>query len=55
MDYNAPDLIAISSEVKNGLADDVLAQYLTKLEDDIGVKVNMQAFAAAAGASPDAY
>ncbi|WOJ89444.1 SurA N-terminal domain-containing protein [Methylocapsa polymorpha] len=55
IDFSAPDLVAISAEVKNGLADDVLAQYLTKLEDDLGVKVNMQAFAAAAGASPDDY
>ncbi|WP_036257366.1 peptidylprolyl isomerase [Methylocapsa aurea] len=46
---------AVSAEVKNGLAEDVLSQYMAKLEDDLGVKVNMQAFKAASGGAPDAY
>lgn len=55
IDFNAPALTSVSAQVKNGLTDDVLAQYMTKLESDLGVKINMQAFAGAVGASPDAY
>jgi peptidyl-prolyl cis-trans isomerase D len=55
VDLNAPALAAISGQLKDGFADDVLAQYLAKLENDLGIKINVQAFAAAVGASPDAY
>ncbi|MEJ0094311.1 MAG: SurA N-terminal domain-containing protein [Methylocella sp.] len=55
VDFSDPSLAAIGGEIKNGYADDLLAQYLTKLETDLGVKLNMQAFSAAAGAAPDAY
>jgi len=55
IDFKGPALAAVSGEVRNGLVDDVLSQYLAKLDDDLGVKVNAQAFAGATGASPDAY
>lgn len=55
IDFNAPALAAIAAQVKEGFADDVLAQYLAKLENDLGIKLNMQAFSAAVGAAPDAY
>ncbi len=55
VDFKAPDLVAISGQLKDGFADDVVTQYLAKLEDSLGIKINMQAFAAAVGASPDAY
>lgn len=55
VDFNGATLTAVSGEVKSGLVDDVLSQYVLKLENDLGVKINMQAFAAAAGASPDSY
>jgi peptidyl-prolyl cis-trans isomerase D len=54
-DLEAAAASAVSGEVKNGLAEDVLSQYMAKLEDDLGVKVNMQALKAASGAAPDAY
>jgi peptidyl-prolyl cis-trans isomerase D len=55
VDFADPNLVAIGGEIKKGYGDDLLAQYLTALENDLGVKVNMQAFVAAAGAAPDAY
>lgn len=55
IDFAAPDLVAIAKEVKTAYIGDVLTQYMTKLENDFGVKVNVQAFAAAAGAAPETY
>lgn len=54
IDYADPGLVAISGEVKKTYADDLLAQYLATLQNDFGVKVNMQALATATGAA-DAY
>ncbi|HYP57946.1 MAG TPA: SurA N-terminal domain-containing protein [Beijerinckia sp.] len=50
MDITAKDLAALSNEVKNGLIDDMISQYLAKLESDLGTRVNMQALTAATGA-----
>jgi peptidyl-prolyl cis-trans isomerase D len=54
-DPEAPQLANIKNEVKSGLNEDLVAQYLAKLESDIGVKLNPKAFAAATGVSPDDY
>ncbi|SFK27936.1 peptidylprolyl isomerase [Methylocapsa palsarum] len=51
VDYESADLVAVKDTVKGGLIDDVLAEYLAKLEDELGVKVNAAAFAAAGGGS----
>ena len=50
IDFAAPDLVAIAVDVKTGLMGDILTQYITTLENELGVKVNVQAFATAAGA-----
>jgi len=52
-DPKAPELSNIMGDVKTGLNEDLTAQYLTKLESDLGVKLNAKAFAAASGVSPD--
>ncbi len=54
-DPKAPELANIMGDVKAGFDEDILAQYLVKLESDIGVKLNAKAFAAATGVSPDEY
>jgi peptidyl-prolyl cis-trans isomerase D len=54
-DAAAPTLTAINGQVKQGLVEDVVGQYLIKLQNDLGVKVNERAFAAALGSRPDAY
>ena len=52
-DPKAPELTNILGDVKVGFNEDIIAQYLAKLESDIGVKMNAKAFAAATGISPD--
>jgi peptidyl-prolyl cis-trans isomerase D len=55
-DPKSPELINIAGDVKSGFTEDVVAQYLAKLESDIGVKLNMKSFAAATGGgSADNY
>jgi peptidyl-prolyl cis-trans isomerase D len=54
-DPKAPELTNIMGDVKAGFDEDILAQYLVKLESDIGVKLNAKAFAAATGVSPVEY
>jgi peptidyl-prolyl cis-trans isomerase D len=39
-------------DVKRGFDEDVIAQYLAKLESDLGVKLNTKVFSAATGVSP---
>jgi peptidyl-prolyl cis-trans isomerase D len=51
VDYAGAELAAVKDTVKGGIVDDVLAEYLAKLEDELGVKVNAAAFAAAGGGS----
>ncbi len=55
IDFADPSLVSIGGEVKKTYGDDLLAQYLTSLQNDLGVKVNMQAFSAAAGGAADAF
>ena len=52
-DPKAPELTNILGDVKVGFNEDIIAQYLARLESDIGVKMNAKAFAAATGISPD--
>lgn len=53
IDYDGADLAAIRDAVRNGIIDDVSSEYLTKLENDLGVKVNGRALAAVTGGSAD--
>jgi peptidyl-prolyl cis-trans isomerase D len=52
---SAPELTVIKSQTQSSLSDDLMSQYLAKLEGDAGVKLNPKAFAAATGASQDSY
>jgi peptidyl-prolyl cis-trans isomerase D len=50
-----PALVAITRQVKQGVTEDIVGQYLGKLQSDLGVKMNERAFAAALGARPGTY
>jgi peptidyl-prolyl cis-trans isomerase D len=52
-DPEAAELTNIMGDVKRGLDEDVIAQYLAKLESDLGVKLNTKVYSAATGVSPD--
>jgi peptidyl-prolyl cis-trans isomerase D len=54
-DPDAAELTNIMGDVKRGFDEDVIAQYLAKLESDLGVKLNTKVFSAATGASPGGY
>ncbi|WP_158807629.1 SurA N-terminal domain-containing protein [Beijerinckia sp. L45] len=49
MDANNPEFKKIIEQVKGGYLDDALAQYLARLEQNFGIKINAQALAAAIG------
>ncbi|MGI8568303.1 MAG: SurA N-terminal domain-containing protein [Methylocella sp.] len=51
-DPEAAELTNIIGDVKRGFDEDVVAQYLAKLESDIGVKLNTKVLSAATGVSP---
>jgi peptidyl-prolyl cis-trans isomerase D len=51
-DPEAAELNSIKGDVKRGLDEDVIAQYLARLENDIGVKLNSKVYSAATGVSP---
>ena len=51
-DPEAAELTNIMADVKRGLDEDVVAQYLAKLESEIGVKLNTKVLSAATGVSP---
>ncbi|MGH6850426.1 MAG: SurA N-terminal domain-containing protein [Methylocella sp.] len=51
-DPDAAELTNITGDVKRGFDEDMIAQYLAKLESDIGVKLNAKVFSAATGDSP---
>lgn len=55
VDFADPSLVSIAGEVKKSYGDDLLSQYLASLQTQLGVKVNAQALAAAAGGAADAY
>ncbi len=50
-----PSLAAVARQVKQAITEDVLGQYLVKLQLDLGVKVNERAFAAAIGTPSDRF
>jgi peptidyl-prolyl cis-trans isomerase D len=52
-DPQAPELTNIQADAKSGYIEDLVAQYLTKLESEIGVRLNAKVFASATGVSPD--
>jgi peptidyl-prolyl cis-trans isomerase D len=54
-DPTAAELTNIMGDVKRGFDEDVITQYLAKLESDIGVKLNTKVFSAATGVSPGDY
>jgi peptidyl-prolyl cis-trans isomerase D len=49
MDASEPEFKKIIAQVKTGYLDDVLSQYLSRLEQNFGIKINAQALAAALG------
>ncbi len=51
-DPDAAELTNIRGDVKRGFDEDVITQYLAKLESDIGVKLNAKVYSAATGVSP---
>jgi peptidyl-prolyl cis-trans isomerase D len=51
-DPEAAELTNIMGDVKRGFDEDVIAQYLAKLESDIGVKLNTKVLSSATGVSP---
>jgi peptidyl-prolyl cis-trans isomerase D len=51
-DPDAPELANIKEQTKSALDEDLIAQYLAKLESDLGIKLNAKAFAAVTGALP---
>jgi peptidyl-prolyl cis-trans isomerase D len=52
-DPQAPELTNIQADAKSGYIEDLVAQYLTKLESEIGVRLNAKVFESATGVSPD--
>jgi peptidyl-prolyl cis-trans isomerase D len=54
-DPEAAELTNILGDVKRGFDEDVTAQYLAKLESDIGVKLNTKVLSEATGVSPGDY
>jgi len=52
-DPRSPELANVVADAKNGYIEDLVAQYIAKLESGIGVKLNAKAFAAATGVAPD--
>lgn len=55
VDFADPTLVSLAGEVKTTYADDLLAEYLASLQNDLGVKVNVQAMSAAAGGAANAF
>jgi peptidyl-prolyl cis-trans isomerase D len=54
-DPEAAELTNIMGDVKRGFGEDLIAQYLAKLEGDIGVKLNTKVLSTVTGVSPDDY
>ena len=51
-DPNSAESKKISETVRNSIADDLLAQYIARLEQDVGVTINQGALNQAVGAAP---
>jgi peptidyl-prolyl cis-trans isomerase D len=52
-DPQSPELTNVKADAKSGYIEDLVAQYITKLESGINVKLNPKAFAAATDVAPD--
>jgi peptidyl-prolyl cis-trans isomerase D len=52
-DPQSSELTNVKADAKSGYIEDLVAQYITKLESGINVKLNPKAFAAATGVAPD--
>jgi peptidyl-prolyl cis-trans isomerase D len=55
LDAADPSLATVSRQVKQAITEDVVDQYVAKLQTDLGVKVNQRAAAAAIGAPAGSY
>ncbi len=54
-DPEAAELNNIKGDVKRGLDEDIISQYLAKLESDLGVRLNTKVYSATTGVSPGDY
>jgi peptidyl-prolyl cis-trans isomerase D len=54
-DAASPSLRTVAGQVKQAITEDVLGQYLGKLQADLGVNVNARAFAAAIGSASGGF
>ena len=53
MDAGNPEFKKLIEQVKGGYLNDALAQYLARLEQTFGVKINTKALASAVGGDPE--
>jgi peptidyl-prolyl cis-trans isomerase D len=51
VDPSSDDMRKLKETLERGLSDEQVAQYVTKLESDIGTTINQAAFAQVTGAS----
>jgi peptidyl-prolyl cis-trans isomerase D len=51
LDMKAPDITALDTALNQALSDELLGQYVARLESEIGVKINQAALAQAIGAT----
>ncbi len=51
VDLTSPDMAKLKENIQRAMADEQIAAYVNKLESEIGVSVNPQAFAVATGAA----
>ncbi|GAC1339394.1 MAG: SurA N-terminal domain-containing protein [Beijerinckiaceae bacterium] len=54
-DPNAADAKQVAEQLKSGLADDIVGQYIQRLQNDYGVSVNQGALQAATGGTDSGY
>ena len=52
LDEASPDAKQLSSTLQNSYADDIIGEYIGKLEADLGVKINQQALTQVIGGTP---
>ena len=52
LDANSPDAKKLEASLQNSYADDIIGEYLARLENDYGVTINQQALTQAIGGGP---
>ena len=52
LDTNSPDAKKLDASLQNSYADDIIGEYLARLESDYGVTINQQALSQAIGGGP---